>query len=257
MRENPEELPAPNGNAQSDSLDELPLAYVELDDHGMITRANRLTRAQHSEDSGKLIGKMAWELMPTDEQEQSCAAFVTAMVTGEDPPVARRSIYTNSGAFRVYDIYRNVIHDAEGRSIGMRAVSVDVTETHKAQEAAEHARQWLESVMAALSAAVVVTDSLGFIRFVNPAAETLLGWKSEDLVGKLVEKAMPILSYVSDDHAHPGFTMALEESVRGVATLLDRERRELLVEIGSSPIVDNSSGYTEGVVSVLRCLNTA
>jgi hypothetical protein len=49
MRENPEELPAPNGNAQSDSLDELPLAYVELDDHGMITRANRLTRAQHSE----------------------------------------------------------------------------------------------------------------------------------------------------------------------------------------------------------------
>ena len=171
-------------------------------------------------------------------------------------PGKRATTNGDAGAFRVYDIYRNVIRDAEGRSLGMRAVSVDVTEAHKAQEAAERARIWLESVMAALSAAVLVTDSLGFIRSVNPAAEKLLGWKAEELMGKVVEKALPILSYISDDHAHPGYTMAQEKSARGVATLLDRERRELLVEIGASPILDTKTGYTTGVVSVLRQLET-
>jgi PAS domain S-box-containing protein len=228
-----------------------------MDHHGAITRANRLTRKFHSKDSGELIGKLAWEMMATDEQEQSSAAFALAMETCQNPPVVRRSIYSSSGAFRVYDIYRNVILDALGKAIGMRAVTVDVTESHKAQESAERGRLWLESVMASLSAAVIVTDSLGFIRSINPAAEKLLGWKAEELVGKVVEKALPILSYVSDDNAHPGFTMALEKSACGVATLLDREHRELLVEIGASPILDKTTGYTTGVVSVLRRLEKA
>jgi PAS domain S-box-containing protein len=106
--------------------------------------------------------------------------------------------------------------------------------------------------MASLSAAVIVTDALGFIRTLNPAAEKLLGWKAEELIGKVVERALPVLSYVFDGKKQPEFTMALNEGSRGIATMLDRESRELLVEIGSSPIVNRVSGNTEGVVSVLR-----
>jgi len=253
----PVNQPTVNVDTQPDSLDELPVAYVEMDEHGAITRANRITRKLHSKDTGELIGKLAWEMMPTDEQEQSSATFALAIETCQNPPVVRRSIYSSSGAFRVFDIYRNLILDAQGRATGMRAVTVDVTDSHKAHESAERGRLWLESVMASLSAAVIVTDSLGFIRSINPAAEKLLGWKAEELVGKVVEKALPILSYVSDDNAHPGFTMALEKSACGVATLLDRERRELIVEIGASPIQDKNTGYTTGVVSVLRRLEKA
>jgi hypothetical protein len=40
--------------------------------------------------------------------------------------------------------------------------------------------------------------------------------------------------------------------MRGVAVLLDRERRELRVEIRSSPMADKERGFTTGVVNVLR-----
>jgi PAS domain S-box-containing protein len=248
-------MPVVEANGQTDPLDELPVAYVEIDAKGAIARANRLTRSIHSRDCGELIGKPAWELMPTDEQEQSCATFMTAMQAGEDPPVARRSIYTSSGAFRVHELHRNLIRDAEGQPVGMRVVTVDVTEAHKMREEAERARLWLECVIASMAEAVIVTDALGFIRTVNPAAEELLGWKAGELTGEAIEGALPVLEFVSGGKARLDFTMALEKRTKGVATILGREHRELRVEISTSPIVDKESGFTAGVVSVLRRMN--
>jgi PAS domain S-box-containing protein len=206
----------------------------------------------HSSDSGELIGKLAWELMPTEEQEMSCAAFMAAMESGQDPPVARRSIYTSSGNFRMLELHRNLIRDTEGKPVGMRVVTVDVTEAHKAQEESQRARLWLESVLASLTDAIIVTDALGFIRTVNPAAEELVGWKAAELKGKVIEKALPLLSYCSDNKTQVSFTIALDKRATGVATMLGRERCEMRVEIRSSPIVDKDHGITTGVVSVLR-----
>jgi PAS domain S-box-containing protein len=228
-----------------------------MDVHGAITSANRLTRLSHSADTGELIGKLVWELMPTDEQERSHAAFMLAIAAGQNPPVVRRSIYDRTGNFRFYDIYRNVILDAEGRAAGMRAVSVDVTEAHKAHQESEHARQWLESVMASLTAAVIVTDPLGIILSVNPAAEKLFGWKAGELIGMEVENAFSVNTCISSDQSVIDFSMAMEKCVSGTATILDKAGREMLVEIGASPIVDKNTGFTTGVVSVLRQVEAA
>lgn len=101
MNEIPASMPAAHGLGQSDAIEELPVAYVEIDAFGAITGANRITRALHSRHAGELIGKMAWELMPTEEQELSFAAIVSAMETGIDPGVSRRSIYSSKESFRV------------------------------------------------------------------------------------------------------------------------------------------------------------
>jgi len=244
-------------DAPCDPFDELPVAYVEIDAKGAIVRANRLTRSLHSSHSGELIGKRAWELMPADEREQSCAALMTAIETGEDPPVSRRSIFTSSDAFRVHELHQNMIRDAQGHAVGMRVVTVDVTEAHKAREEAERARQWLESVLASMGETVIVTDALGFIRTVNSAAEELFGWKAAELLGKAIERALPVLKFVSDDNTRLDFTMALDSRKKGLATILDKERREVKVEINTSPILDKESGFTSGVVTVMRRMEEA
>jgi len=240
-----------------DSLEELPVAYVEMDGQGAIVRANRLTRSLHSSHAGELIGKVAWKLMPAEEQEMSRASFTTALETGEDPPVARRSLFTASGHYRVHEVHRNVIRDASGKPAGMRVVTVDVTEAHKEYEEAQRERVWLKSVLAALSAAVIVTDALGFVRNLNPAAEELLGWQAEELIGTMVDEALPVLAYRCGQRTEFNFTNALEGHCHGVATLLDRENREVCVEIGASPILNQETGFTEGVVTVLRKLEGA
>ena len=239
-------------DAPIDPLEELPVAYVELDAKGTVARANRVARSIHSSHCGELIGKSAWELMPTDEREQSCATLMAAMQTGEDPPVARRSIYTSSGAYRVLELHRNLIRDTLGNAVGMRVVTVDVTEADKALKEAERARVWLESVLASIPEAVIVTDALGLIRTANPAAEELLGWKTAELIAVPIERMFPVVNLVSNNGERLDFAMVLESRTKGVATLLNRDGRELQVEVSTSPIIDRVSGVTVGVVSLLR-----
>ncbi len=250
MKEILASMPVANGSGSSDAIEELPVSYVEMDAHGAIIRANHITRALHSCHVGELIGKLAWELMPTEEQDLSAAAFVTAMETGVDPGVSRRSIYSSHETFRVYDLHRNLIRDAHGKPTGMRVVSVDVTEAVTAQQEAEKALQWLEGVFASIPDAVIVTDVLGLIRSANPAAEELFGWKAGELIGQEFEVAFSPLTV--DGQVEIGLPAVLSKNVCGEAMMLDRERRLLRVEIRSSPMLEKEHGCTAGVVSVLR-----
>lgn len=237
---------------QCELLEELPVAYLEMDQNGTITRANRVSRTVHPHEQGSLIGKKIWDLMPADERNISHDAFFSMLNAQSNPEPVRRSIYTNRGEYRTYEIHRNLIRDTSGRAIGMRTVSFDVTEAQIAHEETHESRMWLESVLEAVGDAVVVTDSLGFIRYLNPAAETLSGWKADELVGKVLEKAFPILHYVCSEEGATSHRFVLDRRTRGMATILNRYRHEMLVEISTSPILDRNKGYTIGVVSILR-----
>ncbi len=245
-------MPGTPGPTVCDAIEEVPVAYVEMDAHGVIMRANRAARAAQSLEDGDLAGKFAWDLMPTDEKEQSRTAFFWHMKSGEEPPVVRRSIFTRSGEFRTYEVYRSLIRDGQGRPAGMRALTLDVTDAHNAQAQALQDCRWLESVLESLPEALIVTDALGFVRTMNHAAEQLTGWKAGELIGKVIDQELPMLSYASASNKSFSAHMVLDRPSKGIATLLDRERREMRVEIVTSPIVDKEQGFTTGVVSVLR-----
>lgn len=252
MREIPVNLPVPPCDAAFDILEELPVAYIELNAEGLVMRANRAAHALYPHEHGKFIGETLWNLMPAAEKEISRAAFFGIIESGVNSPPVRRPVYTSGGEFRTFEVHRSLIHDAQGSSVGVRIVTFDVTDAQIANEETHQARQWLESVIASISEAVIVTDALGFMRTVNPAAEELLGWKAEEMIGMEIEKGLPQLSYASADQRPLTPRLALERRTKGIATVLDRSRRELRVEISTSPIVDKESGFTTGVVSVLR-----
>jgi len=242
--------------AKVDPLDELPLPYIEMDRHGMVTRANRATFALLPLEEGQLIGRMAWDFMAADEKDRSFAAYCSALESGQAPPVVRRSVYDRSGQFRTYEMHRGLMRDAQGNPSGMRMLCVDVTEAKKALEDARRASLWLQSVMDSLCMAVIVTDSVGFIRSVNPAAQALLGRNAAGLTGIMIEEGLPILAYRSADQSELTFTRSLESPSKGIAAILDRERREIPVEVATSPIFDNENGSTSGVILTLRKLET-
>ena len=240
--------------ATSDIIDELPLAYLELDASGVITRANRAALALHPSDRGELVGKSAWDFMAADEKDPSFAAYCSTLHTGEKPGAVHRSLYDRSGEFRTYEMHRSLMRDLEGKPVGMRMLCVDVTEAKKALEEAHRSRLQLESVMDSIGEAVIVTDAVGFIRSVNPAAETLLGWKAAEVRGRLIEEGVPIVAYLAGDRSELDFTLSLERPSKGLATLLDRRGNEVHAEVGTSPIFDKENRSTTGVVLVLRKL---
>lgn len=244
-------IPSAAGTIALDAIEELPVAYVEINADGVITRANHAARKMSAPDQSEIVGRYVWEFAPGNQADLDRAAFFAMMSSGEEPPITRRTLYGN-GAFRTYELHRTLIRDASGRPVGVRGVTIDVTEAQVAQERAHHARMWLESVLDSMPDAILTTDALGFIRSVNPALEALCGWKAAELHGKVIEKAFPLLSYSSQGNVKLSFNMALQTRSRGVATLLDSERRELRVEISTSPVVDKENGFTIGVVSVMR-----
>jgi PAS domain S-box-containing protein len=239
------------GTIALDAIDQLPVAYVEINADGVITRANRVARQMSSPDQSEIVGRYVWEFAPESQTDLDRSAFLAMMSSGQEPPVTRRTLY-GDGAFRTYELHRTLIRDASGRPVGVRGATIDVTEAQIAQEEAHHARVWLESVMDSMPDAILTTDALGFIRSVNPALEALCGWKAAELQGKVIEKAFPLLSYSSVGNLKLSFNMALQTRSKGIATVLDSEGRELRVEISTSPVVDKENGYTIGVVSVIR-----
>lgn len=234
------------------NIDHLPLPYVEMNSRGIITRANCATLAVHHPKQGELIGKSAWDLLAIDEKDRSAAAFMSLMNSGGEPLPICRSIFDRSGRFRTYEIHRTIIRNSGGKPAGVRMIFMDVTERNNALEEAQRTCQWLESAMRSLSEAVVLTDVLGLVRSVNPAAEALLGFTASELEGKVIEETATMLEYQSLSGAALDSRTAIETRCKGRATLLMRDGSRVKVEISTSPILDQSNGSVTGVAAILR-----
>jgi PAS domain S-box-containing protein len=233
-------------------IDELPLPYIEIDAHGLITHANRAAIALHHPDQGSLIGKLGWDLMANNEKNSSHAEFVAQVRSGGDPPVITRNLFDRSGKFRTYQLHRSLIRHADGKPAGMRMICVDVTETTQALNDALRTCQWLQSALESLTEAVFLVDALGVIRSMNAAAEKLSGFSVDTLIGKTIEEVSPLVDYQPLDGSSFSHLAAIKRPCRGIATLLNRDREQVKVELSTSPIIDKVTGSITGIVAILR-----
>ena len=241
-----------NGSVR-EVLDDLPVAFVETDRQGVILYASRAARDLYAAET-QLAGKFVWELMPSEERDEHRANFEEVMNGKISTQVMRRAIYTPLG-FRTYEIHRSILRDDEGQPAGVRSILFDVSEAMMAHEEAHQARVWMESVLASVAEPILVTDSLGFVRSLNRAAEQLFGFSACELAGQILEKKIPLLCYESKNGTRLSFQMALHAPAHGIATVLNRNREPLHVEVTASPVIDNEKGFTIGVVSLWRLVD--
>jgi PAS domain S-box-containing protein len=235
-------------------IDLLPLPYVEIDANGIITRVNNATVALHHPLHGELVGKSGWDLLAIDEKDRSSAAFHALMVSGEEPPVIHHSIFDRSGKFRTYEMHRRLIRNGRKKAAGIRMICIDVTEAKRDLEEAQRARQWLESAMLSLAEAVILTDALGLIHSVNPAAEKLCSRSAVALKAMAIDELLSVEPRPGENGATLDLQTMLQIPVKGIATVKASERRPVKVEFSTSPIFEKDSGSVSGVTALLRQL---
>ena len=233
-------------------VQDLPIPYTEVDLKGVIRMVNEAACRLHGMHARQLIGCEIWDFLPRDEAAESRAAFLQLVQSGDDPPVVRRSIYTSAGEYRTHEVRRRLLRNADGVIYGMNSVTVDVSDVVAAHNESRRAKLWLESVVEAIPQAVIVTDALGFVRFINPAAQRLLGRSAASVLGLQIEKSMPILRAVSRSGKSLSFRMALDEPWNGDVDILNAARETITVWLSASPIIEKEKGFTNGVVLVLR-----
>lgn len=234
-------------------FDELPVPVIDCNVQGIITAINHSAQELMRVHGISLLGNELWLIVAPDERQASRDAFFALMAdgTGEPQPV-RRSIYTTNGGFRTYQVNRCFLRDARNQLVGLRMTMTDVTEFATAYEREKTSRLWLESISESLSEAVVVTDTLGFIRFANLATAHLTEWEQSELVHMTISKAIPILSYSRVDGIPFNYRLVLERHSSGIITFLTKNKQQVTVAFSTAPVLDRVQGSTIGVSYVFH-----
>jgi PAS domain S-box-containing protein len=125
----------------------------------------------------------------------------------------------------------------------------------------EHARQisereeWFRVTLTSLGDAVIATDNLGRVTFLNPLAEDLTGWKLADALSKPIQDVFPIYNESTHKPVENPIKKVLEEGrIVGLAnhTVLQHVQGKLTpIEDSASPIRDAQHSVI-GVVLVFR-----
>jgi PAS domain S-box-containing protein len=116
-------------------------------------------------------------------------------------------------------------------------------------------RQEFLTILQSMSDAVITTDAAGQVRHLNPAAETLTGWRSSDAAGKPLTTLFDIVLEKDDERIDDAVTRALRASdVKGFSNgllLLTSDGRRIPVYESASAVRDEA-GQIIGAVILLR-----
>jgi PAS domain S-box-containing protein len=124
----------------------------------------------------------------------------------------------------------------------------------KSAELAEQ-REFFRVILASIGDAVMTTNVESEITFMNPVAEALTGWKSEEAIGQRLETVFKIVDGANRSAAANLATRVMrEETVAGLANntvLISRDGREVAIDDSAAQIRD-ATGQIAGVVLVFH-----
>jgi two-component system cell cycle sensor histidine kinase/response regulator CckA len=113
----------------------------------------------------------------------------------------------------------------------------------------------LHATLRSIGDAVVASDTRGVITFINPAAEQVTGWRSDDATGRPLTDIFRIINEATREAIdNPADKVLRDGAVVGLANhtlLLTRDGREVPIDDSGAPIQD-PSGKINGVVLVFR-----
>ncbi len=112
---------------------------------------------------------------------------------------------------------------------------------------------WVSAIPSSLSEAVVICDSKGWVKFVNPAAEILLGVKKEQVFEKRLYDVLTLVDAASREKVQVPVSEPLAEgrSVVKSYNLVSADGVEVPVEFSASPL-RSVEGTLFGILFVFR-----
>jgi PAS domain S-box-containing protein len=196
-----------------------------------------------------------------DDFDQCLQTFSTAF-DDRQPFTMEYRLKRHDGEYRWILDNGIPVHGASGEFTGYIGSCIDISERKRAEEAlrqseAESRRllDYHEAVMANLGEGLYTTDTQGLVTYLNPAAESLFGWKSAELLGRRMHdvthyrhpdgRPFPIEECAGFQMLHEGKALRDHDDV-----FIRRDGSFFPVVYSSAPLV--SGGKVVGLVVVFR-----
>jgi PAS domain S-box-containing protein len=126
---------------------------------------------------------------------------------------------------------------------------------HQMERKLMERENWLSTTLTSIGDAVIAADVHGRVTFMNPVAEELTGWRTEEALGKSVTQVFNIVNEETRIPASNPVTQAtLEGVVMGLSNhtlLIAKDGTEKPIDDSAAPIED-AQGNIIGVVLVFR-----
>jgi PAS domain S-box-containing protein len=234
-------------------LDFVPVPLLLVDSEGIIARANQI--------ECQLLGYLVEEMQGrplldfvADEEQQLSKDRLRDLLNGLSMTTSyRRRFKTKTNDYLICELSVRVIRNNSASDPFVLLASVDVTrQVAEACHRGEIAR-WLEASFRCLSEATMILDSLGRIRYLNRAAECLLGWSEAEASGCIAEELIPWSEILSSDGTLSGyeFRQGVAAGWSGSAVVITKGGVAKKLQIRTEPVVD-SNGLVLGIASCLR-----
>ncbi|MDA3959748.1 MAG: PAS domain S-box protein [Planctomycetota bacterium] len=145
--------------------------------------------------------------------------------------------------------------DDNGQVIGILGTFEDITERKRVEEELRRNEEDLRITLDSIGDAVITTDTTGRVARMNPVAERLTGWPSDEAVGQDLNAVFIIVNAISRQTVESPVTRVLATGqIVGLASgtmLIARDGKEYLIADSGAPI-RSAEGDTIGVVLVFR-----
>ena len=161
------------------------------------------------------------------------------------------AIVTNDGRERIIEYRNSLVYDTDGKAIGVRGVARDITESIQAKRALKESEERFRSLSENSPDIILTLGTDGYITYVNPAFEKILGYKMEELIGR------PFLDFVTkaDTKRYKKIFRRLrhnKEVIRDInAPLIHKDGSIHLFTISAAPNI-NQSGHVTGIIGMLK-----
>ena len=148
-----------------------------------------------------------------------------------------------------------ILHEISLKPVRYKAIYFDLTARKQLESSLYLEKERAEVTLAAIGDAVLTTDAVGNVTFINQVAQQLTGWSSADAQGKTVEQIFHIVNENSREIVeNPVRAVLRDGNVVALAThtvLIARDGSECSIEDSAAPIFMNN-GSLLGCVLVFH-----
>ncbi len=139
----------------------------------------------------EVLGKTPFEFMPPDEAAHMGELFA-GMAANKQPIVDLENHNSTKDGREVVLLTSGVpILDSEGNLLGYRGVDKDITERKRIEEKLRESEQRYRQIVEEAIDVVYTIDTQGYFTYVNPPAQKLTGYSTDELVGMHFTELIP------------------------------------------------------------------
>ncbi len=206
----------------------------EVDPNGIYTYASPKVKDLLGFEPEEVIGKTPFDLMSPDEAEQVAGLFRNAVESRKPFERLENTNLHKDGRQVVLEASGIPILDAGGNFLGYRGIDRDITERKRAEEGLKSSEERLKILFEYAPDGIFLHDLKGNFIDGNKAAEQLIGYKREELIGKSFLK----LNLLPPDQLSKVATSMSEDIPAETAgsaelTLIQKDGTKVPVEINS------------------------